>query len=353
MNKILIISILLCLGIDCIAQSIPKQKVKENYQNTFNELIDMANGTTELSFKRAVFITENTYLDNKLKYKDFCNTIEKYSSLCKLIISKNELLYNKTDRNTIEKYAAVFTLMTDTIILQIDTVTYKHLPFSYDFDDFAGKKYWSKMFVTKLLTNRNGNCHSLPYLYKIIVEELGEKAWLSFAPNHTYIKLKSKEFGWFNTELTSGLFPIDAWLMASGYIHLNAIQNGIYMDTLSQKQSIAACIIDLAQGYEKRIGIGDGSFILNACDTALSYSPNYINAMLIKAETKFQLLYSQENLSKIEFEKQKTELEELYQEIHNLGYRKMPDEMYLEWLVSLKEEKSKYQNPRIINYKNK
>ena len=75
--------------------------------------------------------------------------------------------------------------------------------------------------------------------------------------------------------------------------------------------------------------------------------------MLIKAETKFQLLYSQVNLSKTEFETQKAELEALYQEIHNLGYRKMPDKMYEKGYKGLKEEKSKYQNPRIINYKNK
>jgi hypothetical protein len=50
------------------------------------------------------------------------------------------------------------------------------------------------------------------------------------------------------------MFPIDAWLMASGFIHLSSIQNAIYMDTLSTKQSIAACMVDLAQGYEKAVG---------------------------------------------------------------------------------------------------
>lgn len=337
---------------NCFTQTTHSKSVEENYRKVFAELTEMIHDKKELSFKRAVFITENVYLDNKLNYKDFCKTIQNYVELSELIASKNELLYNKSDKISVAKYASVFTLMTDTVVIQIDTITFKHLPLSYDFNDFAGKKYWTNMFVTKLLTNRNGNCHSLPYLYKIIIEELGEKAWLSFAPNHTFIKLKSKEFGWYNTELTSGIFPIDAWLMASGYIHLNAIQNGIYMDTLSQKQSIAACMIDLAQGYEKKLGIQDGNFILNVCDSALRYYPNYINAMLIKAETKFQLLNSQTTLTKTEFNKQKNELEKLYQQIHNLGYRKMPDEMYLQWLVSLKTEKSKYQNTKIRNYKN-
>gem|GEM_PF-4659315 len=43
-------------------------------------------------------------------------------------------------------------------------------------------------------------------------------AYLAMAPNHTYIKLRSDKNGWYNTELTSASFPIDSWLMVSGYI---------------------------------------------------------------------------------------------------------------------------------------
>jgi hypothetical protein len=125
------------------------------------------------------------------------------------------------------------------------------------------------------------------------------------------------------------------------------------MDTLSQKQSIAACMVDLAQGYEKKIGISDGEFILAACDTALKYYPNFINALLVKAETKFQLLDKSENLTKEQFEIEKADLEQLYMKIHNLGYRQMPEKMYLEWLVSLKTESAKYQNTKLLNHKNK
>ena len=65
------------------------------------------------------------------------------------------------------------------------------------------------------------------------MDELGEKCWLALAPNHMYIKAKTQHIGWYNIELTTGDFPTDAWLMASGYIHLDAVRNGIYTDTLS------------------------------------------------------------------------------------------------------------------------
>ena len=84
------------------------------------------------------------------------------------------------------------------------------MPYSYDFDDPFGHKDWDNMFVSKLLNTGKGNCHSLPYLYKIIAEELGISAHLALAPNHIYIKHKNEKDGWYNTELTSGIFPIDA-----------------------------------------------------------------------------------------------------------------------------------------------
>ena len=36
-----------------------------------------------------------------------------------------------------------------------------------------------------------------------------------------------------------------------------------------------------------------------------------------------------------------------YTHIHEIGYRSMPEEMYLDWLVSLKTERSKYEDTRM------
>ena len=345
--KLLILLFILLLPITQYAQNILDTNfVKQNYQEAFNELNDMLIGKKEINFKRAVFITENAYLDNAVDYEKFCNQINEYKLLAEELINSNQLIYEEHDKPKVSIYASVFTLMQDTIPIILDNDIEYHFPFKYDFIDFLGKKDWTQMFVTKLLVTHKGNCHSLPILYKILVEELGENAYLSLAPNHMYIKLNNKKFGWYNTELTSGIFPIDAWLMASGYIHLSAIQNGIYMDTLSQRQSIALCMIDLAQGYKKQLGVNNGEFILNCCNSALRYYPNYINALLVKAETKLNLVQNK-NSSHSFVEKEMKELEQLYQKIHNLGFRKMPEQMYLEWLVSLKEEKTKYQNRKI------
>src|SRR6202012_1332497 len=99
-----------------------------------------------------------------------------------------------------------------------------------------------------------------------------------------YIKNRCKSIGWYNTELTSGCFPIDAWIMASGYLPTKAIKSGIYMDTLSNAAAISICVIDLAKGYEHKTHNYYDGFMLKCCDLALKYHPEDVQALLLKAE---------------------------------------------------------------------
>ena len=164
------------------------------------------------------------------------------------------------------------------------------------------------------------------------------------------------------TELTSGIFPIDAWFMASGYIHLDAIVNKLYMEALNDKQTIDLCMTDLAKVYERKPGdAADHDFILKYCDATLKYYPNYINALLLKAETKkkkFDQLMAKQNtkspqdiLSIPEAEQIFSEMTSEYSKIHDLGYHAMPENTYMDWLLLLKEERNRYVNKEIINFR--
>ena len=336
----------------------------EDYKKTFGEMKEMLEQPEKLSFKRVVFLTENAYLKDSLDYPSFCKQVSVLAKIAKQLSIENKLLYDLEDKSKVEIYAGTFNLLTNGFKYfkdPKDTTVYEYPRYVYDFTDFDGKENWTQMFVTKLLQTHSGNCHSLPFLYKILVEENNEKANLALAPNHIYIKHQIKKGGWYNTELTSGVFPIDAWLMASGYIKLEAVQNGVYMKALNDKESIAICLTDLAQGYHKRFGTRNGEFILQCCELALQYFPNNINALLLKAETYntlFQTMLLKSNLgsanqlltnpeAKVLFDK----MEKNYSNIHQLGYRKMPDKMYAEWLLSLKSEKAKYQN-KTLNFNN-
>lgn len=339
---------LITLDQEKIEKIFPKPTTLEYYESAYNEIEKMLNGAIPLDFKRAVFVSENAYFNDSIKYSDFENAIQSLVSICKLNYEAIQLInYPYSDSINIRKNGSIFKLMNDKLLMTENGI---ERLFQYNFDDYTGSKDWSNQFVITLLTQQKGNCHSLPFLYKIIADELKAKTYLSFAPNHIYLKNESEKLGWYNTELTSGIFPTDAWVKASGYITLKSIQNGIYMDTLSDQQSVAICLYDLAKGYFSKTKKFDDGFVIKSCDLLLKYHPNNINAIILKAET-LKKIYNQLSSSGNQKEAVKyyNEMQGLYVLGLKLGYREMPKEMYQEWLISVKTEQQKYENKEVNN----
>ncbi|MFT4070386.1 MAG: hypothetical protein QM654_00515 [Dysgonamonadaceae bacterium] len=332
MKRISNLFILILLSFFCFADALSSNlDSRSRYIDVYEEIEKMLQNN-RLDFRRAVYLTENIYLDDKIDENDFYETIRFYGSISKDLISSGDIEYSEKDKDIAMVQCGVFIFMTDSTSILINGNSIKSIPFSYNHEDPLGQKDWTNMFVSKLMETNIGNCHSLPYLYKIIMDELGYKSHLALAPNHIYIKANNKKVGWYNIELTCADFPTDAWYAASGYIHTDAIRNGIYMRALSDREAIAMTLVDLAQGYQAKFGMQDGSFIIKCCDTALEHFPNYINAMLLKAEILTEL-YRKSNDKELF-----SQMTELYTTIHKLGYRKMPQQMYTNWVNSLKAE---------------
>lgn len=331
------------------------------YEEAYKSIEAMLNDEMPYSFKKAVFEVENAYKQGTLDTTYYFAAIKTMAQLTKSVIESRTLKdYPHSDREKVEQYAALYTVMKDSITVNFSEGQGKWSGFTYDFEDIWGDEEWSNMFVSKLLDTHKGNCHSLPYLYKILAEEIGADAHLALAPNHVYIKHRNQKDGWYNTELTSGYFPIDAWIMASGYVHLDGIRNGLYMKALNDKESLALLLIDLAQGFDKRFPENDGTFILQCTEKALAYYPNYINALLLRLETKKMQLqeYAKSKNKEINEIMDDPKGKEVWidlnhqvRAIHEMGYRQMPKEMYLDWLVSLKEDQEKYTNKKITTFK--
>ncbi|WP_420578347.1 hypothetical protein [Ekhidna sp.] len=344
MNRSLTL-ITLLLPIVLLAQP----QVEAPYEKAYNEISAMLDDEIDYSFKRAVFNSENAFFNNTLDYDAFQQQIEILSGIANYVAQNGTLEYDYPDRDKIAKYWGTFMTLKHPLSIPLDSsMVYESTPFEYDFEDFNGDQDWTKMFVTKALFTNSGNCHSLPFLYKIIVEELGEEAWLAMAPNHTYIKHRSMQNGMYNTELTTGHFPTDSWIMASGYIKLDAVVNAVYMDTLSKKESVAVTLVDLAQGYKKKYGENHNQeFVLKCLDKALEYYPQYVNALILKAEIhKGQYentmnQYGADSPSDLwndpTLKAQFDQIQAQYAHIHKLGYRKMPDDMYMNWLLDVEE----------------
>jgi hypothetical protein len=316
---------------------------RDVYEHAYQELAKMLDDRYPLSFKRAVFLTENAYFINQLDYQTFNKVLAELGRDCKLIESQlaPHFLYNRADKNEVLHNAVLFKVLTERSEFTNGRVL---TPYSYDFEDFNGEKDWSKMFVSKLLVSHKGNCHSLPFLYKILAEETGAKAWLALAPNHVYLKQHDEKDGWYNTELTSHTFPMDAWLMASGYVSKETIVSGIYMDTLSAKQNVVLCLVDLAKGYERKMGRAKSeTFVLKCTDLALHHFPQCITGQLLRAETLRHRFERQKERAPAQ--QAYAAMEDAYTRIFKTGYREMPAPMYAEWLQLVQKEKAKYLNP--------
>ena len=343
-EKIALLLVLFCIQIAVFGQE--QSSVIDRYNRVYDTLNNYLNNPKKGSFKDAVFYSEAVYM-NDFSYKgEFENRIKLLALFAKGWADFNRpAKYRFLDSLNLNLNFAIYKVLKDTVrIVGSDSQVFSTIPFEYDFSDYFGRSEWSNMFVSKLLVSKKGNCHSLPYLYKIIADELGAVCWLGLAPNHIYIKNRCKGYGWYNTELTSGSFPIDAWITASGYIPLEAIQSGLYMDTLSDQQAIALTVLDLAKGYEFQTKRYDDGFILKCCDLVLKYHPVNAQALLLKAETLKRLYESQKATGNPNIGQTYQDMENLYVKLFNLGYREMPEGMYLKWLKSIETEKSKFQN---------
>ncbi len=314
--------------------------VRQNYGQAYVELEAMLEGRTPLNFKRAVFVTENAYFGNELDYGAYEQVIGQLAGFARRIGEQTPLDYPYKDSTNIRKNLGIYRLLCDTVPVRLTaTDTAQHLPYRYDFEDFAGNRDWSRMFVTKLLVTRSGNCHSLPFLYRILAEELHAPAYLSLAPNHIYLQIPCKKTNWFNTELTSGSFPVDAWLMASGYVTLESIRNRVYMDTLGLKQSVALCALDLAKGIGRQNSISPEAktSLMHQCvELALRHFPGCINARLLQTQllrNEYEQTHDRAVYAK---------LEKLAVDIHRSGYLEMPVQNYADWLTG--KEKAGGQN---------
>lgn len=325
-----------------------------NYQHALEQLQEMVFlNNNAFSITDAIYLTENTYFNQKLSLTWFNNAIKSKVELCKDIMRKEKL----DSSNNLSKNYAIQKLFSDNIDhYDIKTKTVKTLtPFTYDFDDYKGDSQWEKMFVSKLLFTGKGQCHSLPLMYLVLAEHLGAKAYLSLAPEHYYIQFYGKKGNAYNFETTNGKLVSDSWLMQSGFINTNAIRNKTYMDTLGRKKLIASLMTDLLLGYIHKYG--EDHFTTEISENIKQLDPDNLNVLMLEANKltgsvmKMIRAAGSPPLDKLPehpvIYQQYQHLLTLYNRIDDLGYQAMPEEAYQDWLKSVEMEKQRQEDLRI------
>lgn len=111
--------------------------------------------------------------------------------------------------------------------------------FSYDLDDPFGTQVKSKMLSTYVRT-RKGNCVSMPTLFLIVADRMGLKVRLAAAPLHLFVRFTDAAGAEHNLETTSGGHEARLeWYRSNLPMTDRAIASGIYMRTLSKRETIA------------------------------------------------------------------------------------------------------------------
>jgi hypothetical protein len=303
------------------------------FNAAYNEIWKMLKGETPLDFKKSVFLTEWAYMNGQIDYDEFSKDISSITQKLQQFINQKGVGQYKTAGNF-----ALYEFFTRPNWMN------GHQPLVYDFDDFMGRQDWEKTFVTKLMKTHKGQCRSMPFLYKILAEEMNTEAYLAVAPNHFYIKHLDEQGKWVNIELTNGNFSSDAWMISSTGMSAEAIQTRIYMEALDLKQSVAYCLTELAQGYERKYGYDD--FFVVCCNTTLEYFPKSIHTMMAKHNAlmvigKRELALLKGRPPTPEMEKRFVEFKRNEAMIESLGYREMSAEKYEQWLKTVETEKQK------------
>ena len=318
---------------------------QERYEQTFRLLSAMIRGEAKLDLKQAVFAVEQAY-DTNLVYADFNKRIQEAVSIIGEKMKEDKM----NPLNNTAKIMTLFRYMTDTLQVYSAQVEKKvtSYPKSYDFEDFWGRQDYRKMFVSKLLQSNGGQCHSLPLLFLILSDEINAEAYLSFAPNHSFIKFKDQRAKWHNLELTNGMLASDHFMIQSGYIKAEAIQSRIYLEPVSRRETIAQCLNDLAQEYIREFGYD--TFVKRCTNEVLGQFENNLTAHQINANyysSLAELIVTQYRMNGWSRNKLEGDPEAMRiinsaigagKRIEKFGFADMPADAYEAWLGSVRDE---------------
>lgn len=244
-----------------------------------------------------------------------------------------------------------------------NTTSTIHAPFEYDYIDFSGELDLRNHFVTKLTATGSGQCNSLPILYMILAQELGAKAYISYAPQHSFIKYPDSTGAIIGYEPTNGWHINDQYYRDDLHITIAAERNKLYLDTVGYKRMVASALLDLSIGYGYRNGIGAEDFHKNCIKTADKYfgGSNYnLQGLLIKSMIASAKLNREIRNAKLDSKNPKTwntkakkhhaEVVRLETIISALGYKEIPQLAY-ESMIARHKEKGKIQISRNKNLK--
>jgi len=141
--------------------------------------------------------------------------------------------------------------------------------FEYDHADPYGNVLTNRLLSTYIRT-RKGNCVSMPILFLIVADRMGLNVHLGAAPLHLFVRYTDPRGIDHNLETTSGGHEARTeWYRQNLPMSDKAINNGVYMRTLSKRESIAEManiVLDAMleqHRYQEAIDVADAILAVN------------------------------------------------------------------------------------------
>lgn len=175
-----------------------------------------------------------------------------------------------------------------------------HRPFQYDLVDPLGTKLADKL-LPNYIASRRGNCVSMPILFIILAGRQGLNVTASVAPLHIFVRFtNSATSKTYNLETTSGGLPEpDEWYREKLPMSDEAVKNGVYMKTLTKKETVAVMAEVVLEHFMQEKRYRD---TIDTADIILKYYPNFVSAILFKGtayagliDMKFRQKYATPN----------------------------------------------------------
>lgn len=150
-----------------------------------------------------------------------------------------------------------------------------HRAFAYDHHDYKNPR---ARLISRYLATRMGNCISMPILFLILADKLGVEMRLAMAPQHIFLRHLGRDGAVTNLEATSGAMPArDAWMRHVRPMSDRAVESGLYMRTLSRRESIALMATSVLEYLNEQRRSQEA---IAAADIILSHNPRDANTMV-------------------------------------------------------------------------
>ncbi|MBQ9426742.1 MAG: hypothetical protein IJU36_03840 [Paludibacteraceae bacterium] len=240
------------------------ETVPAYFEQAYAMIEDMLLHPEKMDFKEVVFAVDNAYLEGKADHDAYIAEIGRITEALRPMARTYAMQMPSVD---LARNYAIHSCYIN------GNAANRGKPFAYDMQTTLRNGMPPFGTVIELLQTGLGTCRSLPFLYKILADELDAKAWLAMAPNHCFIRQRDANGTWWNFETTAGQFFHTSTYIRIFNIPEVSIRNGLYLKELTDTELLAYALQDLVNAYHAKTGIWSDDFIRRCFTLGLSYVP--------------------------------------------------------------------------------